>query len=107
MINTHSSWKVDMKENVYIVANKTKCEKMKDINTANMICETSLCFFYFILDSNQRLTVLQKLNTDSYRAPFRLLVYRTVPHRIIKFIYRTVPLPHKVHGIPSRKIPSC
>jgi hypothetical protein len=29
----------------------------------------------------------------------------TVPYRVIKFIYRTVPLPHKVHGIPSREIP--
>jgi hypothetical protein len=53
----------------------------------------------------QRLTVLQKLNTASYRVPLRFLLYRTVPCRVITFIYRTVSLPRKVHGIPSREIP--
>ncbi len=53
----------------------------------------------------QRLTVLQKFSTVSYRAPLYFESYRTVPYRFLIFLYRTVPLLPQAHGIPYRKIP--
>jgi hypothetical protein len=53
----------------------------------------------------QRLTVLQKNCTVSYRISVQpvSIPYRTVSSE--KLAYRTVPLPPRLCGIPSRKVP--
>ena len=58
------------------------------------------------ISTQQRPAVLQKFRTVSYRVPLSSALYRTVPYRVIIFVYRTVPLPPEVYSIPSREIPS-
>jgi hypothetical protein len=53
----------------------------------------------------QRLTVLQKFSTVSYRALLYFESYSTAPYRFLTFLYRTVPSPPQARGIPYRKIP--
>ena len=54
---------------------------------------------------SQRRTVLAKKRTVPYRYSKDPSFYRTVPYRTKKVVYRTVPLPPGVCGIPSREIP--